>query len=70
MTEEQEELVKLNSDKQFDDALKEKVDEVVRKAQFLAKLEVPEAFKQAKREGDIIKIGRALSSAISGGVSD
>ena len=32
MTEEQEELVKLNSDKQFDGALKEKVDEELRSA--------------------------------------
>ena len=32
----------------------------------MAKLEVPEAFKQAKKEADIIKIGRALSSGISG----
>ena len=63
MSELQQEVVAQLSEAKFDSAFADKVDEVVRKAQLLAKLEIPKAFKQSKLDNLAIKIGKSLSIA-------
>jgi hypothetical protein len=63
LTELQQEVVSQLSEAKFDSAFAEKVEEVVRKAQLLAKLEIPKEFKQSKIDNLAIKIGKSLSIA-------
>ena len=64
LNDEQQQIVMKESDEAFEPALKERIDQIGRKAEFLAKLEVPQAFKQAKRDDMVMKLGKSLSTMV------
>ena len=61
LNEEQRQIVQRRFDEQFSKVLKERYDEVYRKAEFLSKLAVPNVFKEAKKIEIMQKVRDGIS---------